>query len=112
MGDGRIPLAFVDHVAPAKGEAVLVVGERAVPPDASVERFGRAAAGGHVPGCPCCHPRSPVAAALNRLFLAHAKGSREPVSRVLVLASAEGRRAVLAAIETDVMLRARFRPMP
>ena len=107
MSDGRIAVVFVDQAVSKDGDALLVEGERPVPPRTRVERF-ELAASDHVPGCLCCRARSPAASALSRLFLAHATRPREPLWRVLVLATPEGRQAVLAALEQDVLLRARF----
>jgi hypothetical protein len=68
---------------------------------------------GHPFGCACCLPRGPVAEALGRLFLARARGEAALFDSVLVVTrTPAGAAAVLAALEGDVVTRARFRLAP
>jgi hypothetical protein len=79
------------------------------PAGASVAHFVLSASW-HALGCACCLPRGPVSAALGRLFLARARGEAPLFDTVVaVTRSAAGRAAVCAALETDVVTRARFR---
>ena len=60
----------------------------------------------HATGCSCCATRSPMAAALDRLFLQRVRGEVPWFTRV-VLPSPDP--AVLAALQTDPVLFARYR---
>ena len=104
--DDRIPVRFGE---PRPGEAVLVEGLAAVPPGHPVERF-RVAPGlaGHPFGCACCVPRSPVAEALGRLFLARARGEVAWFGSVAVVATPQGETAVRTALADDQVSAARY----
>lgn len=107
--DGRIPVAFAASVPQASREVLLVEGDAPVPAGTIVERF-LAEKGRHPVGCVCCRPRSPAAQALSRLYLAYARGEISSISGVLVLTATEAARdSIVAALEADVVLRARFR---
>ena len=109
ISDGRIPVAFAAAVPQASGAALLVEGDAAVPSGTIFERFP-AEKRRHPFGCVCCRSRSPAAQALSRLLLAYARGEISAMSGVLVLVATEaGRDSVCAALETDVVLQARFR---
>lgn len=103
--DSRIPVLFGPQ--PQAGDAVLAEEGQAVPMAGYVQRFAPGAA--HGLGCACCVARSPAAEALAALFRARAMGSAPYFSRVVVLASPEGRVALLAALEGDALARARYR---
>lgn len=116
--DARIPLVTVAD--PAALEAALASGEPAAalveadgpePAGAvAVERF-EAAGGPHPLACNCCSGRSPAALALDRLFQARVRGSVGWFRRVVACAPTEAARAALsAALQTDPVTGARFRP--
>ena len=69
---------------------------------ALLEGFGAT----HVLGCACCVARSPGALAFDRLFLARVKGERIFACVVVPAANAAAARA---AVEDDIVVRARFR---
>ena len=105
--DARVPV-FIGSAASAGPEAVLQV-EGAIPAEAAA-RFVVRKPTGHVAGCACCVPRSPVSDALNRLFLARARGEM-PFFRTVVVVPAtdEGAAAVRQALAEDPVTMARFR---
>jgi hypothetical protein len=108
--DGRIWVRFGAAAEAEPGDALLIEG--AAPAEgAAVARFVvPARIGGHPVGCACCAPRGPVAMALGGLFLARARGELPWFRSVLaVTQSAAGVAAVRAALEEDVVTRARFR---
>jgi hypothetical protein len=104
--DDRIPVRFGQPMA---DEAALIEGD-GVFPGRPVARF-RLAPGlaGHAPGCPCCVPRGPVAAALGRLFLARARGEVAWFHSIAVIATPAGEAAVRAAMSGDLLCAGRFR---
>ncbi|WP_201728747.1 hypothetical protein [Acidocella sp. C78] len=91
-------------------EAALVQEGFDPPADvAAVARFGVAPARpGHGIGCACCVPRGPAALALTELFLGRARGTLPDFAAVVVVADTNGEAAVRTALETDILLRARF----
>ena len=105
--DTRIPVLF-GH-PPEPDDAVLVEEGCDAPPGAYVLRFA-AQTTGHLPGCSCCVARSPAALALAAAFRARATGAAPYFSRLLVLATPAGRMSIEAALDQDVLCRARFRP--
>ncbi len=119
--DSRLIVRFAG-VAEAGATVALLVEDGPAPSDppqgnvpmgaAPVARFALPATS-HVFGCACCLPRGPVAVALGRLFLARARGEAPLFDTVLAVThSAAGRAAVHAALEGDVVTRARFRLAP
>ncbi len=115
--DPRIEIVFTLECPRGAQEAVMVErsglssddGSRAGPGTTyfSVQEQERK---GHTYGCLCCTPRDPVAAALNRLFLARAKGEMAWFTRVVALVqTVPGRLAVTQAIASDPLVAARFR---
>jgi hypothetical protein len=109
----RIGIRFGGAVAP--GDAVLVQVGFAPPSGArvvgrfraeEVRRFG------HAISCACCVPRGPAALALTDLFLGRARGTLPDFAAVVVVADTNGEEAVRTALETDVLLRARFYALP
>jgi len=63
---------------------------------------------GHVVGCACCGGRTKVAEVLGDMFLARARGEAGFFSRVVVVASEAGKKAVRRALAEDVVAQARF----
>lgn len=111
--DARIPvtLAAPGDAAGALDAAMLVEAGLAAPEAAFTERFDPAAHGLGCadPGCVGCAPRAPAALALDRLFLARARG-QAPFFRRVVVVSAPQRHAALAAmLREDAVVSARFR---
>ncbi|WP_241665363.1 hypothetical protein [Teichococcus oryzae] len=117
--DARIPVRLLDMPdAPPRagsealsGAVLLAEDGAALPPGAArVEHFAAPPAGAHPAGCACCQPRNPVAIALDRLFLARARGQAPWFTEVLAIARSEaGRDAIAAALQGDSVTRARFR---
>lgn len=104
--DARIPLRF--GALPREEELVLLEDGLAPPCSGLIWRFSRNISE-HMPGCSCCAARSKAASALGAAFRARATGAAPYFTRVLVLASPEGRMDVLAAMAQDLLCRARFR---
>ncbi len=103
--DSRVEVRFAG--AAQAGAAALIEG--AGPTAGPVAHFALTATL-HVPGCACCLPRGPVAVALGRLFLARARGDAPLFDTVVaVTRTPAGEAAVRAALEDDVVTRARFR---
>jgi hypothetical protein len=109
--DSRILVRF--GAATDAGVAALLVEDgAAVPPGRAVARFAVPATA-HALGCACCVPRGPAALALGRLFLARVRGETAPFDAVMaVTRTPAGMAAVRAALEQDVVTRARFRLAP
>jgi hypothetical protein len=112
--DARIPVTLAAPGAARAGaqDAALLVEEGLpAPRGAWVERFDGAAHGVGCadPGCVGCAPRAPAALALDRLFLARARG-QAPFFRSVVVVSAPERHAALAAVlRDDAVVSARYR---
>jgi hypothetical protein len=101
-GDSGVFALLIEDGAPAI----------AVPPGQSVVRFAVPATR-HALGCACCPPRGPVAQALGRLFLARARGEAALFDTVVAVThTPAGEAAVRAALDQDVVTRARFRLAP
>lgn len=62
----------------------------------------------HAPGCACCGGQSPAAEALARAFRARALGTLAWFDRLIVAASPAGEQAVRAAVQQDIIARARY----
>ncbi|MBC9177470.1 hypothetical protein [Pseudoroseomonas ludipueritiae] len=110
--DARTPVRLLAHAAEAPpGAVVLAEDGAALPPaPARVERYATPVATAHPIGCACCQPRSPAAIALDRLFLARTRGEAPWFKEVVALtATAAGREAIMAALEQDSVVSARFR---
>jgi len=93
---------------PVEGDATLVEDGQAMPERGYAVRFALGLPG-HMPGCACCTLRGPAADALSRMFRERATGLAPYFTRVVVLASAAGEAAVAAALDEDVVTKARFR---
>ena len=105
--DGRVPIRLGQ---PQAGDIVLVEDGIGAPPGATLGSFRLAQrTPWHQPGCACCVPRTPVAEALNRLFLARARGEVAWFSAVAVVASSAGIEVLRAAMTEDRVVAARFR---
>jgi hypothetical protein len=115
--DARTPVRLLPTPDAPPGAVVLAEDGAALPGDAArVEHFaappaaGARPPGAHPGGCACCQPRSPVAIALDRLFLARARGDAPWFTEILaVTRTAAGRDAVAAALAGDSVTSARFR---
>lgn len=118
FADARIPVAVVaDEAAlaaglPGKPAAILAEAPPPVlPPGAVALASFDLYVPTHPSGCGCCGARSPVAVALDRLFLARVKGDAPWFDRVLAFLPAEDSRAALAAaLRDDAVTVGRFRP--
>lgn len=64
----------------------------------------------HDAGCSCCALRTPAAETLGRLFLQRARGEVAFFRRVLVIGNNAAEQAVRAAMQSDPVVAARFRP--
>ena len=94
MFDARIPVVFGSSQDAQEGDAVLARG---------LDGVSR-----HDAGCACCVARTPAAQALSDLFMQRARGQVAFFRRVLVDGdTAEA--AVRAALQSDLMVVARFR---
>jgi len=111
--DTRLPVRFGRVSNAGAAEAVLVedgADGTDVPPKAAATARFTVPAMPHAFGCACCLPRGSVSVALGRLFLASARGEVAPFTAVVAVThSAAGAAAVKAALESDVLTRARFR---
>jgi hypothetical protein len=111
--DARTPVRLLSADAAPSGAVILAEDGAALPvTPAQVERYAAPplAAGPHPAFCGCCQPRNPVSIALDRLFLARAKGSAPWFSEVVAIAASEaGRVALEAALAGDSVTVARFR---
>ncbi len=119
--DARIPLVTVPDEAAlaaalAAGRPAAVLAEAPPPemPAGAVALVSFDLSGPtHAVGCACCAGRSPVAAALDRLFQARVRGHCGWFERVVALAETDQARADLAqALREDAVTAARFRPAP
>jgi hypothetical protein len=110
--DARTPVRLLAHAAEAPPGAVVLAEDGTPLPaaPARVERYATPVATAHPIGCACCQPRSPAAIALDRLFLARTRGEAPWFKEVVALAAtAAGRDAIMAALEQDSVISARFR---
>lgn len=116
--DARIPIVTVASEAAlaealAAGRPAAVLAEAPPPemPAGAVALVSFDLSGPtHAVGCACCAGRSPVAAALDRLFQARVRGNCGWFERVLALAETDAARAALAqAMRDDAVTAARFR---
>lgn len=92
--ESRIPVVIGQTLHARAGDYVLDIGLQAAPV-------------GHPAQCSCCAPRSTVGRLLGELFVARARAEVFPFARIL-LAGADAS-TVEAAIEADVLARARYR---
>lgn len=87
----------------------VVIGhtDRSVDGDYVLDLSAASAEAGHPLSCACCAPRSAVARLLGTLFVARARAEIAPFARLLVTGA--DAKTVAAAIEADVLARARYR---
>jgi hypothetical protein len=103
--DARIPVRFG---VPSSEQAAFLVEQGVTTQAAPAMRFALPQTG-HVPGCECCAPLGPIAAALRALFIARAKGDLPFFREIVVLASPAGEAAVRETLAADALLIAWFR---
>jgi len=96
--DTRIPVRL--GTAASAGPRSHVLTAEDLPKPSALQR--------HTLGCTCCAPRSELARALARLFLAQVRGEVSPFDEVIVVGDF-GTDALAAAIAADVLAAARFR---
>lgn len=106
--DARIPVALLAAVVSAPETALLLEAGSPAPNGAAVAYFTPGLAR-HGAGCACCAPRGEVARALDRLFLARARGELGFFRSVAVVCGEAGWAEVLAALAADPVVSARFR---
>lgn len=104
----REDLAEALRAAP---DAVLLAEEGiGLPHGRAGEHFAPLAAGAHPVACACCGARGAAAIALDRLFLARAKGALPLFRTVLaVTSSADGEQGVRQALASDPVVPMRYR---
>ena len=114
--DARIPLRRLPDAAGllaalrAGPPAALLLPEGAPGPDGAVAMARFRPFASHAAACACCGGRSPVAQALDRLFLERVRGGCPWFERVLALAeTAEAVTLVEGALRQDAVVAARFR---
>lgn len=108
--DARTPVRL--NGSPAPGGVWLLEDGAPAPADAAwIERFPTPVPGAHPIGCACCQPRSGAALALDRLFLARAKGQAPWFAEVFAASATElGAMALRQALTEDPVARTRFKP--
>jgi hypothetical protein len=89
-------------------DAVLMGGDAPAPSATVVERFSPIPVLGHQLGCRCCAPRNQAALALNRLFLARARGAAPWFKRLVFIGNVAAEAELRAAMADDLLSRARF----
>ncbi len=113
MSDGndmRVEVRFAAAGDAAPDEALLIEGAGASDRPAVARFVLPVRVATHPIGCACCAPRGPVATALNRLFLARARGEVPWFRSVVAVTCTDaGADAVRAALIADVVTSARFR---
>ena len=109
--DARTPVRLLPAEAVPPGAVILAEDGAALPAaPLLVERYAAAPPGPHPIGCACCQPRSLAAIALDRLFLARARGNAPWFAEIYALSATEAGRATLdAALSGDSVIAARFR---
>lgn len=108
-GDGRIPVRLGSPEEAGPDCALLIEDGPDRPGTGSVAYFMPGPAAGHPAGCACCASRRPAAEALTRLFLAHVRDGSPLAGVIAVTRTRAGRRAVLDALNGDMLTKARFR---
>lgn len=118
FADGRIPVVSVGDEAAMRatlaahpGSAILA---EAPPPDLPEGAVAMASfdlyLSSHPQACTCCNGRTPLAQAMDRLFLARVRGQSPWFNRVVAFVPGEDARAALArALRGDAVVSSRFR---
>ena len=111
MCDARIPVVFCSSRDAQDGDVVLTDVLDGPPgyDGGSVPQHDLGSVPQHDAGCACCVARTPAAQALARLFMQRARGEVAFFRRVVVEGQAE-EAAVRAALQSDPVAAARFRP--
>jgi hypothetical protein len=120
FADGRIPVSVVaDEAALAAtlaarpGAALLAEEPPATLPAGILATAGFDAGPAHPAACTCCVGRTPLAQALDALFLARVKGETRWFCHVVALLPAEEARAALAeTLRADPVVASRYRADP
>ncbi|WP_062164050.1 hypothetical protein [Asaia bogorensis] len=118
-GDGRIPLYILSERDAMPQELVRIQGEGACLA-VDTERPGgwavyRRIAANALPGrvharfCACCAGRSPVASALDQLFLDRIRGTSRYFAFVILTCQACRVRDMAELLQQDAMVRSRYR---
>ncbi|MDL2171661.1 MULTISPECIES: hypothetical protein [Asaia] len=118
-GDGRIPLYILSERDAMPQELVRVQGEGACLA-VDTERPGgwavyRRIAANALPGrvharfCACCAGRSPVASALDQLFLDRIRGTSAHFVFVVIICGAGRLAGLMELLQQDAMVRSRYR---
>jgi hypothetical protein len=122
FADGRIPVSVVEDEAALataldagrSGKPAAILAEApppALPPGAAALVSFDLGLPVHPTGCACCGARTPLAIALDRLFLARIRGDAPWFDRVVaLLPSEEARAALTAALRGDALTVSRYRP--
>ena len=118
FADGRIPVLPVADEAALRaaltarpGAAILAEAPPPVLPEGAVAVASfDLYLSSHPQACTCCGGRSPLASAMDRLFLARVKGQAPWFDRVVaLLPGEEARAALVAALRDDAVVASRFR---
>jgi hypothetical protein len=118
FADGRIPVLVVADEAAMRaslaarpGAALLAASPAAIPPPGAVAVAGFGAdPAPHPVACTCCTGRTPLAQALDRLFLARVKGQAKWFDRVVALLPEDASRQAMAdALREDSLTASRYR---
>ena len=107
--DARIPVRIGELADAGEGDALLLPPNMPPPSGRPFEAMPGGAPG-HAAGCGCCQPRNAAAQALGALFLRRARGEVGWFRRVLAVTGPTEAALVHAALETDPLTMARFRP--
>ena len=107
--DARVPVRFGELADAGEGDALLLP-PNAPPPSGWPVEAMPGGAPGHAAGCVCCQPRNAAAQALGALFLRRARGEVGWFRQVLAVTGPTEAALVRAALQTDPLTMARFRP--
>ncbi len=120
FADGRIPVSIVADeaglrasLAARPGVALLAETAPASLPPGVFATAGFDPAAPHPAACTCCAGRTPLAQALDALFLARVKGQARWFTRVVaLLPDAEARAALAGTLRGDSVVASRYRADP
>lgn len=113
--DARIPVTIVESLPVMSATAALLVEDHVpegiVPEERLCALFRADALLVHPAGCACCTGgQGAAAAALAALFRERAMGGKWFSSVIALIRTPEGRAELEAALRTDILTLARFRP--